>query len=224
MNIINIGVDFLFLVIGYFIGSIAFSLILTRKKGDLRTKGSGNAGATNTARVYGKKMGLMVFTLDLIKPIVATLIAYYITKSGWDKANGAIIQFAALGAVIGHIYPVFFKFKGGKGAACMLGFIVAMNWILALVGFIIFLGIVISSRYVSLGSILTPLILLFLQIALLFIPSLNESWSTPLMNENAINGHYWLNTIFFATIWMIVTLKHVPNIKRLINKNENKFK
>jgi len=81
MNIINIGVDFLFLVIGYFIGSIAFSLIITRKKGDIRTKGSGNAGATNTARVYGKKMGLMVFVLDVIKPIVATLIAYFISRT-----------------------------------------------------------------------------------------------------------------------------------------------
>ena len=224
MNIINIGVDFLFLVIGYFIGSIAFSLIITRKKGDLRTKGSGNAGATNTARVYGKKMGLMVFTLDLIKPIVATLIAYFISKGNWKDANGAIIQFAALGAVIGHIFPIFFKFKGGKGAACMLGFIISMNWLLAIIGAILFLIIVMSSRYVSLGSILTPFILLLLQIALLFIPVLNEPWSTPLMNENAINSHYWLNTIFFAMIWIMVVIKHIPNIKRLFLKKESKFK
>ena len=224
MNVINIGVDFLFLVIGYLIGSIAFSLILTRKKGDLRTKGSGNAGATNTARVHGKKIGLLVFTLDVIKPIVSILISYFISKSNWKAANGAIIQFAALGAVIGHIFPIFFKFKGGKGAACMLGFIFAMNWLLGLIGAFIFITIVFLTKYVSVGSILTPLILLIMQIALLFIPVLNESWSTPLLNENPINGQYWLNTIFFATIWIIVTLKHSSNIKRLLSKKEIEFK
>lgn len=95
-------------------------------KEDIRTKGSGNAGATNITRNYGKKVGLIVFVLDILKPVVSVFIPWVIMKN----TNAALfadmsLQFIGLFALIGHIYPIFFKFKGGKGAATFVGYIIA---------------------------------------------------------------------------------------------------
>ena len=220
MNLVlSIGISFLFFIIGYVIGSIMFSIILTKKKGDIRGLGSKNAGATNVARVFGKKIGLIVFVIDVIKPIVAIVIAFIIHKY-WKDANGALVQVAGLGAVVGQIFPLFFQLRGGKGAATLLGFIIAMNWILLFIGIIVFFVIVFIWKKVSLASIVSPLILLLFQIGFMFVSSLNDNWSNPLMQ----NPYLWVNTIVFALIWIIVVIRHKQNISRMIKGEERTIK
>lgn len=93
-------------------------------KEDIRTKGSGNAGATNITRNYGKKVGLIVFVLDILKPVISVFIPWVIMENVALFAKMSL-QFIGLFALIGHIYPIFFKFKGGKGAATFVGYIIA---------------------------------------------------------------------------------------------------
>lgn len=203
------------MILAYAIGSISNAILISKflKKEDIRTKGSGNAGATNSLRSYGIKIGLIVFALDILKPIVAILIAWGINKHTTEQAYLPIIGFAA---IVGHIYPIFFNFKGGKGAASALGFIIATQWILAIIGFIVFMLIVFKTKKVSLGSILTPVILLIIFIGLGASGSLQNYTWMPLMQ----NLEWWGIAIVFGLIWLLVVYKHKANIKRLLNGTE----
>lgn len=203
------------MILAYAIGSISNAILISKflKKEDIRTKGSGNAGATNSLRSYGIKIGLIVFVLDILKPIVAILIAWGINKHTTGQAYLPIIGFAA---IVGHIYPIYFNFKGGKGAASALGFIIATQWILAIIGFVIFMLIVFKTKKVSLGSILTPVILLIIFIGLGASDSLQNYTWMPLMQDL----EWWGIAIVFGLIWLLVVYKHKANIKRLLNGTE----
>ena len=206
------------MVIGYLIGSISISVIITKKykKQDIRQLGSKNAGATNTLRTYGKKMALIVFTFDTFKSIIPMVIAYFFAY--YTKYN-VIVALAGFAAVIGHIWPIYFKFQGGKGAATFLGFIVACQWILFFFGIIIFMKIVIKTKKVSLGSIIARFFLWMILLASAFIPGLNKPWSQPLTYVN----DWWVTFIIFGVIWSLVVYKHRQNIIRLLQGTENKI-
>ncbi|WGI36333.1 glycerol-3-phosphate 1-O-acyltransferase PlsY [Mesomycoplasma lagogenitalium] len=212
------------LIICYFIGSVNVSIIFSRKKRneDIRNKGSFNAGSTNALRVYGSKVALPIFIFDILKAYIAIIIVWLVhhyTKDSVLAFSFLIPQAAGLGIIIGHIWPIFFNFKGGKGAASLLGLFFGFNLVIVLIGIIIFVLLVYFTRYISLGSIVVPFIL----IALGFIPwfSIGHiSW----FNWKEIEYLYWLNPLFILISHIFVVYSHRSNIKRLINKNENKFK
>ena len=212
------GATIIFVLMGYLIGSVSWSIIITKFKynDDIRNKGSGNAGATNILRNFGTKLGLIVFILDVAKPIVATLIAYEVKINSHNFLSGILIQAVAFSTVIGHIFPVFFKFKGGKGAASLVGLFILFNWLIAIIGLVIFMLIVYKTKIVSIGSIFTPLILIIIQIAFIFMPSMNNYWSNPIAKD----PYLWVNTIFLSITWIIITIMHKGNIQRIYKGQE----
>nr|WP_308422142.1 glycerol-3-phosphate 1-O-acyltransferase PlsY [Pullulanibacillus camelliae] len=185
-------------VIAYLLGSVSFSYILTRliKKVDIRQYGSGNAGATNTARVLGTGPAIFVLILDILKGIVAVLIALAFHLSDWGVA------LSGLCAILGHVWPIYFGFKGGKGVATTIAVFLMLMWLPTLIAAIIALLLIALTRYISLGSlafILTPIIALFL------------------------GGYPMSHIIVSAVIALLIIWKHRSNIKRLVQGNENKF-
>lgn len=187
----------------YFIGSINPSIILSKKLygDDVRAHGSGNAGTTNMTRTYGKKMGILIFALDFSKAAIAVILGSVIARV---SLGGAV---AALFVVLGHTFPVFYKFKGGKGVACTAACILLLSPISFLFLFPIFALIVLFSKYISLGSIVT---------ALLF-PLFASVFPSPL----APNGG--LIPLVACVLALLILFMHRENIKRLMEGKENKF-
>jgi len=150
-------------VIGYLLGSISFGALVSKHgaKADIRKQGSGKTGATNVFRMFGLKAGIMVAAFDLLKAALAVFIAQLIfsesyslisTTSLWNISRIAQIL-AGLAAVAGHTWPVFHKFKGGRGVAPFLGALFVLYWPAAIFGSLILLSVAASFKYVSLGSI-----------------------------------------------------------------------
>jgi glycerol-3-phosphate acyltransferase PlsY len=189
----------------YLLGSIPFGYLLVRffLKEDIRAKGSGNIGATNVIRSGAKKLGALTFLLDVCKGIVAVLIVSRIVLAPVPHQNAAAL--AALCAVLGHIYTVWLRFKGGKGVATALGVFLALAPYAALAGLAVFVFVFALSKYVSLASILA---------AVAFAPAamlLPHRAYTPLM----------IAVIFAAPL--IVIARHHKNIARLLNGTEYRF-
>ncbi|MGZ9432702.1 glycerol-3-phosphate 1-O-acyltransferase PlsY [Mycoplasma sp. 613B] len=219
--------NFIALIIGYIIGSVNISIIFsrTKRKEDIRDRGSKNAGSTNALRVYGAKIALPIFIFDIFKAYITVIIAWIIhsqiqNSPIYDTSLKYLIpQIAGLGVIIGHIWPIFFKFKGGKGAASLLGLFFGYNLVIVAIGVVIFITVVYFTRYISVGSIFVPLVL----IGLSFIPwfALGQlSW----FNWKVYQDLYWINPLIILISHIFVIYSHKSNIKRLINKNENKFK
>lgn len=195
------------LLIGYCLGCIQSAFIVGKLMGhiDIRDYGSGNAGFTNTARVLGKRAGAIVFVMDLIKVI----IAYHICAVIFDGA-GSFIQgssllpgiYGGIGAVLGHNFPCYLKFKGGKGIACTLGLMLCVDWKIALITYIIGFVTFIAKMYISLAS---------LSMAVIF-PVLMVVFKLPLEE-----------TLLMVVLCVLAYIKHTSNIKRLVAGNENKF-
>lgn len=190
------------IIIAYLLGNISTSYIVAKRLTgvDIRTQGSGNAGSTNVLRTLGKKAGAMTFIGDLLKGMVAVFISEIIAKLvGLDVVTAGYI--AVVGVVCGHNWPAILGFRGGKGVATSLGAMLAVNPIIALTCFLVFLVIVATTKYVSLGSVvgiaMSPIIMMFLK------------------NEKGI-----LVTLFL-TISVIYT--HRENIKRLLKGTERKI-
>ena len=139
-------------VIGYCIGSINFSVILSKKMAgfDVREKGSGNAGTTNMLRAVGKKAAALTLICDILKGVVAIAIAIIIGKIFSDTNKELLLQIAGISVVIGHTFPIFFKFKGGKGVATSLGILLITNWKIGLICLVFALILMILTRMVSL--------------------------------------------------------------------------
>ena len=190
------------ILIAYLLGNISTSYIIAKKMAgvDIRTQGSGNAGSTNVLRTLGKKAGALTFIGDLLKGIIAVLIAKLIAQiSGSNIAIAGYL--GVVGVVSGHNWPAFLGFRGGKGVATSLGSMIAMNPIMALSCFGIFLIIVAITKYVSLGAIV------------------GISFS-PIMMLIGKNNKGLMATLFL-TISVIYT--HRENIKRLLNGTERKL-
>jgi glycerol-3-phosphate acyltransferase PlsY len=172
---------------------------------DVRQHGSGNAGATNTLRVLGKKAGFIVLGIDALKGFAAASLAIFILPDAGDE-NQILIYKMVLGfvAVLGHIYPVFAGFKGGKGIATLLGIVIALNAWLALYCFVLFVLTVSITRYISVGSMLSAM-----------VSPLIAFWL----------NHYNINPLFYfcCVVAMLVIFTHRSNIKRLAAGSENRF-
>ena len=194
---------FVTMIVAYLIGSIPAAYLLAKKmKGvDIREEGSGNVGATNASRVLGKLPGLAVLIFDLLK---GTMVVIFLAKflAGHCAYEIEFIK-ASLGlaVVLGHIYSVFLKFKGGKGVATSTGVLLAISPFSVLIGAVIFLVTVFLSRYVSLGSIISSMSIPFLLI---------------------FRKEHTSYIILSAMLCIIIVIKHKPNIKRLLMGRENK--
>jgi len=196
----------------YFCGSIPFGLLIGKAKGiDIREHGSGNIGATNVTRVIGKWWGKLCFFLDFFKGCLPVLVLVVLTKHcGCLKDEYGIFPcMAALAAVCGHIYPVWIKFKGGKGVSTAAGAILALCPFALLTGLAAWGIIFFASRYVSLASILAAVILPV------------AAWVYNLTGFGPKASATELGLLILLAVLTIV--KHTSNIKRLCNGTENRF-
>ncbi len=215
----TIIVTVLCVVIAYLLGSLNFGIILSKLlfKEDVRNSGSGNAGSTNMLRTYGKKAGIMTFGGDCLKTAVSIGIGYLLFN-----IFGMFI--AGIACMIGHSYPVFFKFKGGKGVACFAILVlitsITMNmWYLFVILFAIFAIIVIGTKFVSLGSIVGSL--LYPILLNRFIEIAAGTAKTEEMAESILSLHGFE---FYAVIAaFFVVFLHRSNLVRLFNGTENKI-
>ena len=195
-------------IIAYLLGSISFSVIISKKMAgfDVREKGSGNAGSTNVLRTVGKKAAILTLICDCLKGVVAILIAVLASKIVKGTDAGLLVQLAGVAVVIGHTFPIFFKFKGGKGVATSLGVLLIINWQIGLICLVFALTLMSLTRFVSLGSvsaaILFPILTIFIQ----------ENYIVP--------GNY---IIFGVVLAAIVVFNHRANVKRLLTGTENKL-
>jgi glycerol-3-phosphate acyltransferase PlsY len=184
------------LLLGYLFGSIPFGLILTRLAGtqDLRSIGSGNIGATNVLRTGHKGLAAATLLLDMLKGTAAVIVAGYL-----DGPNAAML--AALGAFLGHLFPVWLKFRGGKGVAVYIGVLLGLFWPAALAFCLIWLATAVASRYSSLAALVASLV-------------------TPVLL-------WWLGQLALATLFAAMTVllfyMHRENIKRLLAGSEGKI-
>lgn len=190
------------IITAYLLGNISTSYIVAKRLAgvDIRTQGSGNAGSTNVLRTLGKKAGALTFIGDVLKGLIAVLIARFIAY-GVNLDNTTCAYIAVVAVVLGHNYPVFLGFKGGKGVATSLGSMLGMNPLVALLCLGFFIIIVAITKYVSLGSILgiglSPVIMM--------------------INHNTKG----VLVTLFLTISVAIT--HKENIKRLLNGTERKL-
>lgn len=198
-------------IVAYLIGSVNFSILISKKMAgfDVREKGSGNAGTTNVLRTVGKKAALMTLCCDILKGIFAVLIACVLGKFIKELNSAILVELAAIGVVIGHSFPIFFGFRGGKGVATSLGIILIINWRIGLACLLFWLVIVIITRMVSLGSISAAVLFAIL---------------TLVIRENYITGSYhWSYIIFGILLACFVIFNHRANLKRILAGNENKL-
>lgn len=198
----------LFLIIlAYLIGSIPTALIISKKFFgiDIRDFGSGNMGATNAFRVLGPKYGTIIMVLDISKGIFAVglfyFLPYYLTNE-LERTN--FMMGLGLAAVVGHIFPVFANFKGGKGVATLLGMLIAVQPIIAVCCIGVFLFVLFLTRYVSLSSILGAIML---PVCVLWI------W----------NEHEMSYRVFALLVALLVIITHQKNISRLLKGAENRI-
>lgn len=188
----------------YLLGSVNTAVILSKKfyKTDIRNHGSGNAGATNISRTFGKKAGAVIFFLDFSKGLIAVAAAKCLALL--LNAPYECLYFAGFFAQLGHTFPVFFKFKGGKGVATAAGAAFGIMPVAALILLAVFALIVAASKTVSLASgicaVLYPLIAYF---------------------SGGERGEY--HFIFAAVCAIMIVIKHVPNIIRILDGTENKI-
>ena len=181
---------YVFIIIAYLLGSISPSIILGRLSGvDIKKEGSGNAGTTNTLRVLGKKAALITLIIDICKGVAAVLLG--------STDSPLCSYICALAVFAGHIWPVFFRFKGGKGVATAFGAILAVNWKVGLIALAIAVILTIITKRMSVGSIAAALGM----VALTFV----------------FEKPFWP---FGAAIALIIIIKHRSNIKRLLKGEE----
>ncbi len=191
----------------YFIGAIPTSYIIVKllKKVDIREYGSKNVGATNAGRILGKKWFFIIMLLDVLKGIIPILITKKVLNTDINAANGYLIFITGIIAVIGHTFPVYLNFKGGKGVAVTAGVFLMFDYRLLIIGLIVFILIVFITKYISAGSITA---------------SLSLPISELILYKNSQN-YYLLSITILISLYII--FKHRENIKRIINKTERKW-
>ncbi|MFN7913384.1 MAG: glycerol-3-phosphate 1-O-acyltransferase PlsY [Bacteroidota bacterium] len=198
--------EFILILIAYFLGSIPTAVWIGKYfyQIDVREFGSGNAGATNTFRVLGKKAGIPVLLIDIIKGTLAVALVYF---TSFERGSNDFISLQlglGVAALLGHIFPVFAGFRGGKGVATILGIVICVLPLASGLGLLVFLCVLLSTRIVSLSSMLAgvsfPLFLIFI-----------------LKEQNPIL------ISFSIAVGVLLIITHRKNIKRLLNKQENKI-
>ena len=202
----------LLLIIGYFIGNIETGYIFGKiHKMDIRNYGSGNAGATNTLRVLGAKAGLVVFLGDFCKSLIPCLVVRFIFRDNISLSY-IYMLYIGLGVVLGHNFPFYLGFKGGKGVASTAGIIMALDIRIAVVCLAVFIITVAITRYVSLGSIFVMFILIGMSH---FLVKFSYGFG-----EGASPMEFRLLT---AAVGLLSIFMHRANIKRLLSGTENKI-
>ena len=197
-------------IVAYLVGSVNFSVIFSKKIAgfDVREKGSGNAGSTNMLRSVGKGAAALTLLCDILKGVVAILIAIAIGSIFKVSDKALLVQIAGVAVVIGHTFPIFFGFKGGKGVATSLGILLMTNWQIGLICLVFALVLIILTQMVSLGScaaaILFPVLTLFIK--------------QHFIVEDG--SGYFIYSIILA---IIVLYNHRENIKRMLNGTENRI-
>jgi glycerol-3-phosphate acyltransferase PlsY len=202
------GMIVILAVLSYLLGSVPSAVWVGKAYHgiDVRDYGSGNAGATNTFRVLGKKAGILVLFLDIMKGFTAACLVRYLPEIHPGTARYINLQLLfGLAALLGHLFPIFAGFKGGKGIASLLGILIAIHYLSALACLGVFLLMLFATRYVSLSSISAAIML---PVLIIWIFKRNEP----------------LFIAFGICIALLVILTHQKNIKRLLNGNENKAK
>lgn len=211
---INMAIYIIMAIIAYLIGSVNFSVILSKKMAgfDVREKGSGNAGTTNMLRSVGKKAAVITLICDILKGVVSILIAMIIGRIAENLDSELLVQIAGIAVVVGHTFPVFYSFKGGKGVATSLGVILISNWQIGLICLVFALVLMALTRMVSLGScaaaVLFPVLTLFI----------NEHYTV--LTEGKNGNVYFVYSVILA---VIVLYNHRSNIKRILDGSENKL-
>jgi len=201
-----------FLIISYLLGSVPFGYLIGKAKNtDITQSGSGNIGTTNTFRVLGPLAGFLAGTFDILKGGIVIVIVYLLSKYGKYNdpltINGEEIYIIyGLAAVIGHCHSIFLKFKGGKGVATSLGAIFFINPLLGLTLLVVFLAVMLFTKYVSLASCLGAVA--GVAGAFTYYPIMGQSILTP---------------IVILIFGIIIFLRHIANFKRLANGTENKI-
>lgn len=201
-------------IIAYLIGSVNFSILISKKTAgfDIREKGSGNAGTTNMLRTMGKGAALITLILDILKGVVTIWISIFYSFLLYKLFNinlnaAFLVQIAGIFVILGHTFPIYFGFKGGKGVATTLGILLVTNWHIGLICLVFALVLIAITKMVSVGalaaSILFPVLTIF---------SDQISFIKP--------GNYIIYSILIA---IIVCFNHRANIQRLMNGTENKI-
>lgn len=193
-------------IIGYFIGCVQSAYIVGKLVGkiDIREHGSGNAGMTNVTRVLGAKAGIFVFVFDILKGLIAFNLCNFIFSGNWFLQSGSVLYgiYGGFGAIIGHDFPFYLKFKGGKGVATTLGFLLFVNPKIAIITYVIGFLVAFVSKYISLASLTITLLFVVLMIVVK-------------MQVEEI--------MIMAIVMFLCYYQHRDNIKRLIKGQERKF-
>ena len=231
------------LILGYFFGSIPVGVILCRlfRGEDPRNGGSQNSGGTNVGRLYGKKLGAMTIILDAIKTVLPMILVWVLLnfvgiKAAFAKNLGEemfhdgslVIILAPLGATLGHCWPIFAGFRGGKAVASYAGFALFTNWATLILGFISF-GITLKkTKYVSLSSMVGSTVVAILS-WLIFVLSISTSLNVDITFWGFGIVELWVTAnLEFAIVSTLMTgiliFRHRNNIRKLVAGNENKIK
>jgi acyl phosphate:glycerol-3-phosphate acyltransferase len=203
------------IIAGYLLGSVPFAMIIAKAKGiDLRTIGSGNIGATNLSRAAGKKWGIFCFVLDALKGIVPMLIGAKLVSVPPHVHELFLWLAVGFATILGHVFPIFIGFKGGKGVSTSFGVALGL-WpyftLCAAIAMLIWLIIVAAKKYISLGSIIAAA---FFPLILVTAVRLIDSWQMQ---------NLWPLMIAAIIIPVMVIVSHIKNIKRLIAGTEHKI-
>ena len=201
-------------IIAYLIGSINFSVLISKKMAgfDVREKGSGNAGTTNMLRSVGKKAAVITLVCDILKGVVSIVIAIIVGNIAKNLDRELLLQIAGIAVVLGHTFPIFFGFKGGKGVATSLGVLLMSNWQIGLICLVFAVVLMALTRMVSLGScaaaVLFPVLTLFI----------NQHYTV--LTDGKSGRVYFVYSVILA---IIVLYNHRSNIKRILSGTENKL-
>ena len=203
-NVITTGHMLLMLIMGYLIGSCHFAGIYSRlfKKDDIRKHGSGNAGATNVLRTYGKGPAAIVFLLDLLKGVIAVLLAKL-----FFPHTDICACIAAFGAILGHNFPCYHGFRGGKGVATSFAVLLVLDWRVALIALGVFIVAVLITRYVSVSSISASM----------------AAPATAIVFRCVNAGVSLALCVFSVCVGILCIVRHKDNIVRLRQGKENKI-
>lgn len=199
-------------VISYLLGSLNTSVIVGKFAGvDVRTKGSGNAGMTNTLRVIGKKAAVLVFVFDFLKTIAALFVSGVIAKV-FDNQNTELLEYCkyigAFGAVLGHNFPIYFGFKGGKGIVSSIAVILYLDYRIGIIIAVVCVAIMIITKYVSLGSVVGAILYP------IFVIAFNTDF------ESKTVPYYIAMSVVIS---LLALYRHRANIKRLLTGTESKI-
>lgn len=197
--IVSLLLVLVYVFVPYLLGSINTAILVSKYfyNDDIRNYGSHNAGFTNVMRTYGKKAAIITFAGDILKTMIAVMI-------GWCVFGYLTAYIAGFACFIGHIFPVFYNFKGGKGILCLTAMLIMLDWRIFLTLLVVFIGIVMATRYISAGSVIC---------SVMFPILLNRLNNT---------GIYMIEFVAIA-IAVIIVIKHRENLKRIFNGTESKF-